>query len=192
MSRRNPSSAKPSLYIIRLPNAGVRQVIRFSKSHCAQYILCLVNLRAGAMAAFSPNTDYTGSPLFNWINNALVRVLLHISSLPSEHVGNFGSGAIRFLDFLQKTSFEVWQLCPLGPTGYGDSPYQCFSAFAGNPYFIDLEPLLADGLLTDDELEALRQLSSTSGMSRLCRNSQTLAYRRFCKAISHPFRITVI
>ena len=120
-------------------------------------------------------------------------VLLHISSLPSEYgIGNFGSGAIRFLDFLQKTSFEVWQLCPLGPTGYGDSPYQCFSAFAGNPYFIDLEPLLADGLLTDDELEALHQLSSTSvEYDRLYQEIPKLlqlAYERFLQSNQPSFQ----
>lgn len=145
------------------------------------------------MAAFSPNTDYTGSPLFNWMKQRSSGVLLHISSLPSEYgIGNFGSGAIRFLDFLQKTSFEVWQLCPLGPTGYGDSPYQCFSAFAGNPYFIDLEPLLADGLLTDDELEALRQLSSTSvEYDRLYQEIPKLlqlAYERFLQSNQPSFQ----
>ncbi len=101
----------------------------------------------------------TEAPLFDWLQERSSGVLLHISCLPSSYgIGNFGAGALRFLDFLQASSFQVWQLCPLGPTGYGDSPYQCFSAFAGNPYFIDPEPLLQDGLLTADELAPLRQL----------------------------------
>ncbi|MGC6455034.1 MAG: 4-alpha-glucanotransferase [Coraliomargaritaceae bacterium] len=103
----------------------------------------------------------TEPPLFDWLKERTSGVLLHISSLPSDFgIGNFGAGALRFLDFLEAASFQVWQLCPLGPTGFGDSPYQCFSAFAGNPYFIDLEPLLQEGLLSSEELAPLRQLSA--------------------------------
>lgn len=98
-------------------------------------------------------------PLFEWLKDRSAGVLLHISSLPSQYgIGNFGSGALRFLDFLESASLRVWQICPLGPTGYGDSPYQCFSAFAGNPYFIDLEPLLNEGLLLESELTTLKNL----------------------------------
>jgi 4-alpha-glucanotransferase len=86
-------------------------------------------------------------------------VLLHVSSLPSDTgIGNLGSGAYRYIDFLENCGFSVWQICPLGPTGYGDSPYQCFSAFAGNPYFIDFQPLLDEGLITDAEFGQLRSL----------------------------------
>ena len=99
-------------------------------------------------------------PLFNWLSERTAGVLLHISSLPSETgIGNFGAGAYRFIDFLEASGMSVWQICPLGPTGYGDSPYQCFSAFAGNPYFIDLELLVAEGLIEDKELDVLRILS---------------------------------
>jgi 4-alpha-glucanotransferase len=59
---------------------------------------------------------------------------------------------------MEHCGMHVWQICPLGPTGYGDSPYQCFSAFAGNPYFIDLEPLLYEDLLTEAEVQPLREL----------------------------------
>ncbi|MGB0416969.1 MAG: 4-alpha-glucanotransferase [Coraliomargarita sp.] len=98
-------------------------------------------------------------PLYNWLDQRSAGVLLHISSLPSRTgIGNFGSGAYRFVDFLRSASIKVWQICPLGPTGFGDSPYQCFSAFAGNPYFIDLEPLVHEGLIHEDELTALRSL----------------------------------
>lgn len=98
-------------------------------------------------------------PLYNWLDQRSAGVLLHISSLPSRTgIGNFGSGAYRFVDFLRSASIKVWQICPLGPTGFGDSPYQCFSAFAGNPYFIDLEPLIHEGLIHEDEMTALRSL----------------------------------
>lgn len=97
-------------------------------------------------------------PLFNWLNERTAGVLLHVSSLPSETgIGNFGA-AYRFIDFLKAAELSVWQICPLGPTGFGDSPYQCFSAFAGNPYFIDLEPFVAEGLIEEAELDTLRIL----------------------------------
>ena len=66
-------------------------------------------------------------------------VLLHPTSLPGAHgIGDLGSDALRFLDFLADSGFSLWQMLPLGPTGYGDSPYQCFSAFAGNPLLINV------------------------------------------------------
>ncbi len=75
-------------------------------------------------------------------------ILMPISSLPgSGGIGSFGKQAYRFVDFLSKAGQQIWQILPLSPTGYGDSPYQSCSAFAGNPYFIDLEQLAADGLL---------------------------------------------
>ncbi len=64
----------------------------------------------------------------------------------------------QLLQFLKDSGIRQWQICPLGPTGYGDSPYQCFSSFAGNPYLIDLHPLVHCGLLTDSDLNAVRQL----------------------------------
>lgn len=99
------------------------------------------------------------SNLYNWLQERMAGVLLHVSSLPSDTgIGNLGSGAYRYVDFLNRCGFSVWQICPLGPTGYGDSPYQCFSAFAGNPYFIDFQPLLDEGLITDSEYDQLRSL----------------------------------
>lgn len=75
-------------------------------------------------------------------------ILLHVSSLPSEYgIGKFGKEAYRFTDFLEECRVSLWQILPLSPTSYGDSPYQSFSAFAGNPYFIDFELLEEDGLL---------------------------------------------
>ena len=82
-------------------------------------------------------------------------ILLHISSLPSPYgIGTMGRAAYDFAGFLREAGQTYWQLLPLGPTSYGDSPYQSFSTFAGNPYFIDLELLAEDGLLDRGALEA--------------------------------------
>ncbi len=82
-------------------------------------------------------------------------ILMPIFSLPSPHgIGTFGKHAYEFVDFLKKAGQRYWQILPLGSTSYGDSPYQSFSAFAGNPYFIDLDLLVQDGLLTEAEITA--------------------------------------
>lgn len=82
-------------------------------------------------------------------------ILLHPTSLPGPHgIGSLGDQAYRWIDFLEAAGQRLWQVLPLGPTGYGDSPYQSFSAFAGNPYLIDLDLLRHDGLLGDDDLAA--------------------------------------
>ena len=79
-------------------------------------------------------------------------ILLAISSLPSKYgIGSFSKEAYRFVDWLKAAHQSYWQILPMGPTGYGDSPYQSFSTFAGNPYFIDLDELVEQGLLTDRE-----------------------------------------
>ena len=82
-------------------------------------------------------------------------ILMPISSLPSPHgIGTMGKAAYDFADFLAAAGQKYWQLLPLGPTSYGDSPYQSFSSFAGNPYFIDLDLLVKDKLLTRVEVNA--------------------------------------
>ena len=82
-------------------------------------------------------------------------VLLPIFSLPSKYgIGCFSKEAYTFVDQLKKAGQKKWQILPLGPTGYGDSPYQSFSTYAGNPYFIDLETLIQEGLLTEEECDA--------------------------------------
>ena len=82
-------------------------------------------------------------------------ILMPVSSLPSPYgIGTFGSAAYDFVDFLKKARQKYWQVLPVGPTSYGDSPYQSFSAFAGNPYFIDLDTLKDEKLLTQDEIDA--------------------------------------
>ena len=83
-------------------------------------------------------------------------ILLHPSSLPSpDGIGDLGPEAFRWIDFLNLSGTQFWQILPLGPTGYGDSPYQCFSAFAGNPYLISTTYLLDWGLLTKSDLADL-------------------------------------
>ena len=81
-------------------------------------------------------------------------ILMPVFSLPSPHgIGTFGAAAYKFADFLAASGQSYWQVLPLNPTGFGDSPYQCFSSAAGNPYFIDLDMLVDDGLLTADEVQ---------------------------------------
>ena len=76
-------------------------------------------------------------------------ILLHPTSLPGAHgIGELGPEALRFVDFLHGAAQRLWQVLPLGPTGYGDSPYQCFSAFAGNPLLVSFDLLVEQGLLT--------------------------------------------
>jgi len=124
-------------------------------------------------------------------------VLLHPTALPGEGpVGSLGAEARRFVDILAAAGFGWWQVCPLGPTGYGDSPYQALSVFAGNPYLLDLADLGARKLLTAGEIAALRrgsggrtdygrlwnqlrpalQLAARRGAKTLKRNA---AFRRF-------------
>jgi 4-alpha-glucanotransferase len=82
-------------------------------------------------------------------------ILLHPASLPGGHgIGDLGDEAYRFVDVLVAAKQGLWQVLPLGPTGYGDSPYQCFSAFAGNPLLISPAQLIVDGLLAPDDLAA--------------------------------------
>lgn len=83
-------------------------------------------------------------------------ILMHLTSLPSPYgVGTLGEDAYRFVDFLQSAGQTYWQLLPVGPTSYGDSPYQSFSTYAGNPYLIDLDLLEKDGLLLPEEYQDL-------------------------------------
>lgn len=83
-------------------------------------------------------------------------ILLHPTSLPGPYgIGDIGPQARSWVDFLARAGCRLWQILPLGPTGYGDSPYQCFSAFAGNPYLISPDSLIADGLLKHNDLHLL-------------------------------------
>lgn len=81
-------------------------------------------------------------------------ILMHISSLPSPYgIGTLGAEAYKFADFLEKAGQKVWQVLPIGHTSYGDSPYQAYSSYAGNPYFIDLDMLCEEGLLEKGEYD---------------------------------------
>ena len=100
---------------------------------------------------------------FNFINNFKEEIemferssgiLLHPTSLPGKYgIGSLGKEAYKFVDFLKKSNQKLWQIFPLGPTGYGDSPYQCFSTFAGNPYLIDFDLLIEQNLLSEEDLK---------------------------------------
>ena len=83
-------------------------------------------------------------------------ILMHITSLPAPYgVGTMGKSALEFIDFLEKAGQTLWQILPLSPTGYGDSPYQSCSTYAGNHYLIDLDALVQEGLLTYEELSGI-------------------------------------
>jgi len=83
-------------------------------------------------------------------------ILMPISALPSDYgIGTLGKCAYQFIDFLNAAGQKYWQLLPIGPTSYGDSPYSSFSSFAGNPYYIDLDMLIRDGLLRKSEVQSI-------------------------------------
>lgn len=100
------------------------------------------------------------SPLFNWLTTRSAGLLLHPTSLPGDQgIGVLQESAVEeLLNFMVSSGLSQWQTCPLGPTGYGDSPYQCFSSFAGNPYLIDLQVLVRAKLLTPGDLIPLQSL----------------------------------
>ena len=82
-------------------------------------------------------------------------ILLSITSLPSPYgIGTIGKEARKFADFLKEAGQTIWQILPVGPTSYGDSPYQSFSTYAGNPYLIDLDTLCDEGLVTKEQLDS--------------------------------------
>ena len=83
-------------------------------------------------------------------------ILMHVTSLPSPYgIGSMGKCAYEFVDFLHSAGQSYWQVLPLNPTGYGDSPYQSFSSFAGNHYLIDLDMLVEEQLLLQGEVDAV-------------------------------------
>lgn len=132
-------------------------------------------------------------PLYAWLRQRGAGVLLHPTALPGDQgVGVLDRHAIRFLDFLHEAGVKFWQLCPLGPTGYGDSPYACFSAFAGNPHLIDLSALVAHDLLDEADLAPLRALPADrvdfGALHRLKRPLLARAYENFrSRRVAAPY-----
>jgi len=110
---------------------------------------------------------------------------MHISSLPGPYgIGSMGKCAYDFVDFLCKAGQRCWQILPLSPTGYGDSPYQSFSIYAGNPYLIDLDSLIASGLLRQEEVDAVNWEKDRTRVDYGCLYENRgrllkLAYERF-------------
>jgi len=97
------------------------------------------------------------------LHRRLSGILLHPTSLPGRFgIGDLGPEAFRFVDFLADARQGIWQVLPLGPTGFGDSPYQCFSAFAGNPLLVSLERLVEEGWLGPQDLASAPAFSDTS------------------------------
>ncbi len=120
-------------------------------------------------------------------------ILLHPTSLPGAYgIGTLGQEAKNWLEFLSEAGQHLWQVMPLGPTGYGDSPYQCFSAFAGNPYLINLEILVNEGFLRQDDLAKLPAFSDEAVDFGPVISSKlellSLAYERFKQASSEQLK----
>ncbi len=111
-------------------------------------------------------------------------MLLPISSLSSDYgIGTFSNTAYRFIDWLVKAGQSYWQILPTGPTGYGDSPYQSFSTFAGNPYFISLEKLIEKGLLTVEECRSQGFTNSRSvNYKKLYRKRFALLHKAYMRS----------
>jgi 4-alpha-glucanotransferase len=104
-------------------------------------------------------------------------ILLHISSLPGKYgIGDFGKEAYKFIDFLKESDQKNWQILPLGITGYGDSPYQSFSAFAGNPYFIDIEEFIEKEYISEEDVNEynLKSRDDSIDYNKLYKNKYKL------------------
>ncbi len=120
-------------------------------------------------------------------------ILMHISSLPSNYgIGTLGQEAYNFVDFLKKSGQTYWQILPICPTGFGDSPYQTFSSYAGNPYFIDLDFLIDEGLLKKEECSSIKwsNYSTSVDYKRMYDNRFDVlkkAYKRFLKSVPEDF-----
>ena len=121
---------------------------------------------------------------FEWLDHRSSGILLHPTSLPGPHgIGTIGQAAQRFIDFLQEAGIGYWQTLPLGPTGFGDSPYSSLSAFAGNPFLIDTEPLTQCSILQSNDADPLtglpRDRVDFTAMARIKMPLLRLAHKRF-------------
>jgi len=122
--------------------------------------------------------------MFSWLNERSAGILLHPTSLPGDHgIGVLGQAACDFVDFLHQAGMRWWQTLPPGPTGYGDSPYSSLSSFAGNPFLIDLDPLIQNRILRANDPDPLRGLPHDKvDFASICRIKLPLlrlAHKRF-------------
>lgn len=110
-------------------------------------------------------------------------ILMHISSLPSDYgIGKMGKSAYDFIDFLSDAGIKCWQILPLSPTSFGDSPYQSFSVYAGNPYFIDFDTLRQDNLMKKSDYENIKWQDSKS------RVNYSLIYQNCFKVLKQAYK----
>ena len=110
-------------------------------------------------------------------------ILLHIASLPNDYgIGSMGREAYDFVDYLKKSGQSIWQILPLSQTSYGDSPYQSFSIYAGNPYFISLDVLAEEGLLKKSEYESIKWCEDPRYID------YATMYEQFYKVMKHAYR----
>lgn len=118
-------------------------------------------------------------------NKRSAGILMPIFSLPSNYgIGTLGKEAYKFVDFLADAKQTYWQVLPIGPTSFGDSPYQSFSSFAGNPYFIDLDMLKDDGLLTKKDLSEIKVKNETKiDYGWLFKNRFKVLYKAYINGI---------
>ena len=121
-------------------------------------------------------------------------ILMHISSLPSDYgIGKMGRAAYDFVDFLASAGVKCWQILPLSPTSYGDSPYQSFSVYAGNPYFIDFETLKREGLIKKSDYEDVKWQDNDRKVNysiiyNNCFKVLKQAYKTYKKDISKKYK----
>ena len=115
-------------------------------------------------------------------------ILLHPTSLPGRYgIGDLGKEAYNFIDFMESAGQKLWQVFPLGPTGYGDSPYQCFSAFAGNPLIISPDLLLEEGFLKKDDLKHIPDFNpSKIDFGELIKYKQGLLKKSYLYFVNDP------
>ncbi len=129
------------------------------------------------------------------IHDRLCGILLHPTSLPGPYgIGSLGENARTFVDILHQSEVGIWQILPLGPTGYGDSPYQCFSAFAGNPLLIDLDDMVKQGILTQQSINTppvfpdhMTHYETTRTFKLACLQEAYLAFRSMHGQQEHSY-----
>ncbi len=111
-------------------------------------------------------------------------ILMHISSLPSEYgIGKMGKSAYDFVDFLANSGVKCWQILPLSPTSYGDSPYQSFSVYAGNPYFIDFDMLRQEGLLKKSDYSNIKWQDNSESVN------YSIIYENCFKVLKQAYKV---